>query len=210
MSFSLLTKDLLEYITEFLDPKSLHKFIQIKFVRQETNWKQLMYKRAVGDEKLILISKFKDYDEIKKIMSPISYPSYGCIVSYIEHSSKNSKLDIIFSFADDLELKYYLYKLGCKITKIDFSTEYTFTKKFGNPTLPIRDSSFNLILGYGANCKGISGGIALGSNATILEDNQLSLASATYPLKTETIDDKTYLHLLLNGRKARIPVEFLD
>lgn len=74
--------------------------------------------------------------------------------------------------------------------------------------------SNNIIIGYNSNVisNEINHSIIFGVNATAVESNQLVLGSATNPINVtqDSANGKNYLKVLLNGRRARIPIEWDD
>lgn len=72
-------------------------------------------------------------------------------------------------------------------------------------------SSNNLVYGSANSKKAdVKDCIALGIDVTLTEDGQFAIGSARHPISVTTIDGKNYIKVLLNGKKARIPIEFCD
>lgn len=203
-----LPKDLFENILSFLPNKDLVSFVQTsKKFRTENNWREYLYDRADPSDRVLLYGFYSDWERLTELKSSPQ------LLEPILHTVENKELSYrLLSWGACTGVNMDSQLSGLRKTFLGIQEQDLYRRIISyNPGRGIVQYPNSVAFGIKANMKnGVRNSISLGTGSFALDDGDLALGSFYHPLKIINDQDKTYLHVIVNGRRGRIPIEFID
>lgn len=222
-----LPSDIILYILDYLPFMKGFNFIKTsKLLRNRFNWRKYVYKNVVSDYHVIVAASYGDIDIIKQVynksdrhilnLSLHFTPKKYVVELLIKLGARVPKCEVYYVYNHLIRNRYFVNNehYRTNIDQLNFKTAFNkFSNQIYERDLDSIDcdlvSGSDAILGFNSgvyNCA--TGCIVLGYGAVAYEDHQLVIGSVKHPIQTIQENGKDYIKLLLNGRKAKIPIEW--